>query len=261
MALGIMEGGENSPSDEEVTSFGHYLNDFDIDIMMMWLCIVMIDKSMHTKEPIRDSRLSGPEWMRELLCGHSDRIYEAFRLERHVFLNLCDLMRARGWLKDNWYVKVDEQVGIFLSLIGHGNSNRELCERFQRSGETVSKYFTDVLKAFIKLAKENIKPPSFDVVPEEILMDHNHKRYFKGCICAIDGTHINASVPVSKQIPYRGGKGITTRNVLCVCSFDMKFTFICAGWEGSANDCESFRQHWRLLDCNFLDHHQANTMS
>ncbi|XP_048131248.1 putative nuclease HARBI1 [Rhodamnia argentea] len=68
-------------------------------------------------------------------------------------------------------------------------------------------------------------------------MDRNHRRYFKGCIGAINGTHINASVPVSKQIPYRGGKVTTTQNVLCVCSFDMKFTFVYAGWEGSANDC------------------------
>ncbi|XP_030536812.2 putative nuclease HARBI1 [Rhodamnia argentea] len=146
-------------------------------------------------------------------------------------------MRVRGWLKDSHYIKVDEQAAIFLSLIGHGNSNRDLCERFQHSGQTISTYFTNVLKVFLKLSKEIIKPPSFDDIPEEILMDRNHRRYFKGCIGAIDGTHINACVPVSKQIPYRGGKGTTTRNVLCVCSFDMKFTFVYAGWEGSANDC------------------------
>lgn len=54
---------------------------------------------------------------------------------------------------------------------------------------------------------------------------------------AIDGTHVHASVPVSKQIPFRGRKGTTTQNVLCICSFDMRFTFVYAGWEGSANDC------------------------
>ncbi|KAI3417308.1 uncharacterized protein J3R85_014582 [Psidium guajava] len=59
----------------------------------------------------------------------------------------------------------------------------------------------------------------------------------QGCVGAIDGTHISASVPVSQQIPYRGRKGTTTQNVLCVCSFDMKFTFVYAEWEGSANDC------------------------
>lgn len=51
------------------------------------------------------------------------------------------------------------------------------------------------------------------------------------------GTHIKVIVPESQQIRFRNRKGITTQNVLCVCSFDMKFTFVYAGWEGSANDC------------------------
>jgi len=155
------------------------LDDGNLDLLIGWLCLVAMDMSVHTKEPIRDSNLSGPEWMRELICGHSDRIYEAFRMERHVFLNLCDLMRIRGWLKDSRYVRIDEQVGIFLSLVGHNNSTRDLCERFQRSGHTISTYFNLVLKAVLKLAKEIIKSPSFDVVPPEILMNPNHARYFK----------------------------------------------------------------------------------
>ncbi|KAL3728828.1 hypothetical protein ACJRO7_033415 [Eucalyptus globulus] len=232
-----MEDESNSVSNEEVEAVEWYLDDFDIDIIIAWLTLVNLDMSLHTREPIRDSKLSGAKWVREIVYGHSDRIYEAFRLERHVFFNLCDLMKARGWLKDTRYVKVDEQVGIFLSMVGHNNKNRDLCERFQRSGQTISKFFTLVLKAFLKLSKEIIRPPSFDIVPEEILIDPNHARYFKGCIGAIDGTHINASVPISKQIPFRGRKGTTTQNVMCACSFDMKFTFVYAGWEGSANDC------------------------
>ncbi|KAL3715621.1 hypothetical protein ACJRO7_007363 [Eucalyptus globulus] len=212
-------------------------NDFVIDIMTAWLSMVAVDMSLHSREPIRNNILLGPEWMMEVLQGHSDRIYESFRMERHVFLNLCGLMKARGWLKDSRYIKVDEQIGIFLFMICHKNSNRTLCERFQRSGQTISKYFTIVLLAVLKLAKEIIVPLSFDVVPNEILMDSNHKLYFKDCVGAIDGTHVHASIPLSKQIPFRGRKGGTTQNVMCVCSFDMKFTFVYAGWEGSANDC------------------------
>ncbi|XP_039162381.1 putative nuclease HARBI1 isoform X2 [Eucalyptus grandis] len=57
------------------------------------------------------------------------------------------------------------------------------------------------------------------------------------CVGAMGGTHIKVIVPESQQIRFRNRKGITTQNVLCVCSFDMKFTFVYAGWEGSANDC------------------------
>ncbi|XP_056165612.1 uncharacterized protein LOC130137706 [Syzygium oleosum] len=224
-----MEGGTNSVSNGEIAPVEKYLDKFDNDMIIAWLCTFSMDMFVHMREPIRDSKLSGPEWVREIVYGHSDRIYEAFRMERHVFLNLCDLMRARGWLKDSRYVRIDEQVGIFLSLVGHKNSVRDICERFQHSEEIISKYFIVVLKVIMKLSKEVIKPPSFDVVLEEILMDHNHKLYFKICVGAINGTHINASVLVSKKIPFRGRKGITTQNVLFVCSFDMKFTFVYAG--------------------------------
>ncbi|KAI3408446.1 uncharacterized protein J3R85_020287 [Psidium guajava] len=231
-----MKGDESGVYNCQVAPVVHDFDDFDLDILIAWLCIVMLDMSMHTREPIRDNVLSGPEWVREILYGHPCRVYEAFRMERHVFLNLCDLMKARGWLVDSRYIRIDEQIGIFLSMICHKNSNRDLCERFQHSGQTIIKYFTIVLKAVVKLAKEVIVPLSFDVVPEEILMDHNHKHYFKGCVGAINGTHVPASVPASKQIPFTNRKGITIQNVMCACSFDMKFSFVYAGWEGSASD-------------------------
>lgn len=180
--IGTMEGNGSSMNNGQVTSaqsVQEEFDDFDIDIVIAWLCLVVMDMSMHTREPIRDSILSGPEWVKEVLCGHSDRVYEAFRMERHVFLNLCGLMIERGWLKDSRFIRVDEQVAIFLSMIYHKNSNRNLCERFQRSGQTISKYFTKVLNAVLKLAKEIIVPPSFDVVPEEILMNPQHEPYFK----------------------------------------------------------------------------------
>ncbi|CAN1774349.1 hypothetical protein LINPERHAP1_LOCUS12911, partial [Linum perenne] len=50
------------------------------------------------------------------------------------------------------------------------------------------------------------------------------------------GVHVDAIIPTSQQIPFRGRKGTSTQNVLCVCSFDMRFTYVVAGWEGSVHD-------------------------
>ena len=33
-----------------------------------------------------------------------------------------------------------------------------------------------------------------------------------------------------------------TQNVMCVCNFDMKFIFVCSGWEGNANDSRVFEK-------------------
>ena len=35
---------------------------------------------------------------------------------------------------------------------------------------------------------------------------------------------------------YRGRKGYPTFNVLAACSFDLKFTYVLPGWEGTASD-------------------------
>ncbi len=35
---------------------------------------------------------------------------------------------------------------------------------------------------------------------------------------------------------YRGRKDYPTMNVLCACSFDLKFTYVLSGWEGTASD-------------------------
>ncbi|XP_056173704.1 uncharacterized protein LOC130139873 isoform X2 [Syzygium oleosum] len=205
-----MEGGQSNWSNDQVASSETIVSgeqDFDEDelkMLLAWLCTAWLHRSMHMTERIRDNVLTGPQWVSELLHGHSDRVYEAFRMEGHVFLNLCGLLKSRGWLADSRYVRVDEQVAMFLLMICHKNSNRALCERFQRSGETVSKYFAAVLKAVLKLAKEIIVPPSFDVVLEEIRIDPKFNRYFKGCVGAIDGTHIHATVPEHMQPRFRG---------------------------------------------------------
>ena len=42
------------------------------------------------------------------------------------------------------------------------------------------------------------------------------------------------------QIPFFGRKGVPTQNIMAACSFDMQFTFVWAGWEGSAHDTRIF---------------------
>jgi hypothetical protein len=50
----------------------------------------------------------------------------------------------------------------------------------------------------------------------------------------IDGTH----VPVKIQGKFRDRKEGTTQNVLAAITFDLKFIYVLAGWEGSAHDSQ-----------------------
>ncbi|CAA0815501.1 Unknown protein [Striga hermonthica] len=84
------------------------------------------------------------------------------------------------------------------------------------------------------------KDPEFKDIPTCISSDERYMPHFKDCIGAIDGTHIAITVPEEDQIRYRGSKGIPTTNVLAVCDFDLLFTYVLTGWEGSAHDSHIF---------------------
>ena len=58
----------------------------------------------------------------------------------------------------------------------------------------------------------------------------------KDCIGALDGTHVSAWAPTTKQTAFRGRKILVTQDVMVVCDFDMMFIFVYTGWEGTTND-------------------------
>jgi hypothetical protein len=53
---------------------------------------------------------------------------------------------------------------------------------------------------------------------------------------AIKGTHVPTNVPVKIQGKFQDRKEGTTQNVLAAITFDVKFIYVLAGWEGNAHD-------------------------
>ena len=52
---------------------------------------------------------------------------------------------------------------------------------------------------------------------------------------------MNVVVDKSKRVPYLNMHNETSQNVLAVCDFDMRFTFVLSGWPGSAHDMRVFK--------------------
>lgn len=53
----------------------------------------------------------------------------------------------------------------------------------------------------------------------------------------MDGTHIvTAGVYRNIKAAYYDRHNQLSQNVLCICDFDMLYTFVYSGWEGSAHD-------------------------
>jgi hypothetical protein len=86
---------------------------------------------------------------------------------------------------------------------------------------------------------------SSDVIkPQEGHLTEIHPRlrearfwpHFKDCIGAIDGSHFPASVLSTEQPKYIGHHGYSSQNVMVVCDFNMRYTFVVIGWPGSMHD-------------------------
>ena len=58
----------------------------------------------------------------------------------------------------------------------------------------------------------------------------------QGCIGAIDGTHVPCVAPSENADAWINRKGFHSQNILAACSFDMKFTYMLTGYEGSCHD-------------------------
>ncbi|CAN0906787.1 Protein ALP1-like [Linum grandiflorum] len=212
--------------------------DFDTDSddeKCMLLLLLLESKKNKKRMPCRTSMRQGHDWVRELLHDHPGRIYEQLQMDKHIFLNFCEELKAHG-LQPSKNITVEEQVAMFLMILAHSNSARDNAEQFQHSTATVSKYFRIVLHAINRFTKLVIVPPNLSDVPTHILNNPMFHPYFKDCIGAIDGVHIDVVIPTDQQTPFSGRKTTTTQNVMCVCSFDMRFTYVMAGWEGTAND-------------------------
>ncbi|KAA0062826.1 putative nuclease HARBI1 [Cucumis melo var. makuwa] len=118
---------------------------------------------------------------------------------------------------------LEEALAMFLITLGHGFSNRMVQERFQHSGETVSRWFIIVLDVICHMAVDVIKPtdPQFKTTSDKIKQDTRYWSYFKDCIGAID------------------------------VDFNMCFTFVWTGWERAAHDARIFVEALRRPHLGF----------
>ncbi|XP_071713582.1 protein ALP1-like [Rutidosis leptorrhynchoides] len=178
---------------------------------------------------------NGKKFVDDVLNGENELCVDNFRMDKHVFYKLCDILQAKGLLRHTNRIKIEEQLAIFMFIIGHNLRTRAVQDLFKYSGETISRHFNNVLNAIIAISLDFFKPPSSEI-PPEIRNDPRFFPYFMDCVGAVNGIHLPVMVGVDEQGPFRNKNGVLSQSVLAACSFDMKFHYVLAGWEGSAPD-------------------------
>jgi hypothetical protein len=79
---------------------------------------------------------------------------------------VCAICLERELLKDSIHTSIEEQVVMFLLVVGHNTRFRALQPIFRRSIEVISRYFKAMLYAVGELRDEMIRPPSTQTHPK-----------------------------------------------------------------------------------------------
>ena len=174
------------------------------------------------------------EMLQDLSTHNNSR--KIIRMSVDAFKLLCQKLQNECGLRQTQRMSVEEQVARFLHIVGNDFRTRFVSWLYRRSVSATSRHFHRVLNAIICLEEQYIKQPTGDIVQKEIQEKPRFYPYFKDCIGAIDGTHVRVRVPNRDAPRYRGRKGYPTINVLVACTFDLKFTYVLSGWEGTASD-------------------------
>jgi len=216
----------------------------EVDFMVAYIALELMGSTSSVaknKEVVSDVPvMTGIQWV-EIQLNDRVQCYNMFRMTRSVFHRLHRTLVQNYGLRSTNDICTKEALGLFLWTCGAPQSFRQVANRFGHSLETISRKFSEVLDSICRLSIDIIRPkdPHFGTVHPK-LQQARFWPHFNDCIGAIDGTHIPVTVPKSEQAKYIGRHSYASQNVMAVCDFDMRFTFVVMGWPGSAHDTRVF---------------------
>lgn len=137
-------------------------------------------------------------------------------------------------------VPTDTLLLLTLWYLGNQTTYREISELFGLSEGQVHICVQQGIKILCTVAPQFIKWPSLDQIPE-VETKFKELAGFPGVIGAIDVSHIPTKAPEITQADYINRKSTHSVNLIAVCDSEKKFTFVNAGFAGSAHDSRVFK--------------------
>ena len=91
------------------------------------------------QRPYNNLPFSGADYTLVVLQGNPCQTIDVFQVTTSTFIFICNELLNLENEPISKLMPMEEQLAIFLYIIGHNNSNRQAQDRFQHSGQTISK--------------------------------------------------------------------------------------------------------------------------
>ena len=210
-------------------------------IVVVAAVVGALQNAVRNPVPQHTSVLTGQLYFAEVMETYNvHRFHEVARMDHATFVKLREMMMDTGGLVDSLYICAGQKIMVLVQVL-RGYTNRQIKERWQHSGSTISKIIYEASDALIRCSGIVFQPAIIGApVPSQIATSAKFTPFFDNCIGALDGTHIPACIPTEDQEAYRNRKKFISQNVLGVANFDLTFAFGLFGWEASAHDSRVF---------------------
>jgi hypothetical protein len=150
----------------------------DDDLFFGLIPAVLLDMQ-EEKRHVHTSSLPGDVKVREILEGHETWSKVGFRLEPDIFRAIAVLLRTENLLRDTRGVAVKEQLGMFVYMLSHNDSNDDLQKWFQQSSETIHRKINEVFDIVPTLTNRFVKLPSSVQTHVKIASDSRFMPFFQ----------------------------------------------------------------------------------
>ncbi|XP_042980027.1 uncharacterized protein LOC122310212 [Carya illinoinensis] len=188
-------------SDNEFPDDDHpFLGDGDADALeeayMVWL-MWMTNENVGRRYPMPQHNigLRGDQYIQGVLNGNPRTCVEMFRMEVTAFEYICQVLRDTLIMEPTERTELEESLAIFCLIVGHGQGQRVVADRFQHSTKTINRHVKTVTRALHELGRSLIRPTHIVGIHPYIASNRHNYPWFQNCLGAMDGTMISAAAP------------------------------------------------------------------
>lgn len=128
-------------------------------LLLHWMAWIRKHQYRMVKEPCRFDPASRSKNLNDMIYESDILCVQNLRMDRRCFWILCSLVKDIGGLRATRNVSVEEMVAMFLHILAYDEKSRSMRKDYQRSIETISRHFNNVLAAVLKLWRVLLRSP------------------------------------------------------------------------------------------------------